>query len=120
MCIRDSIETAQAKVESGKYTDETVKILKEQIIKSEALLTDNVTAEQLEQQINSIKKSINGLTEKKADLETSDRPNQNITHSEKSTAVKTGDSTHIIPLFLLMICTGFSLILFRKRNTYNK
>lgn len=114
------IETAQAKVESGKYTDETVKILKEQIIKSEALLTDNVTAEQLEQQINSIKKSINGLTEKKADLETSDRPNQNITHSEKSTAVKTGDSTHIIPLFLLMICTGFSLILFRKRNTYNK
>lgn len=49
------IETAQAKVESGKYTDETVKILKEQIIKSEALLTDNVTAEQLEQQINSIK-----------------------------------------------------------------
>ena len=38
----------------------------------------------------------------------------------KSTAVKTGDSTHIIPLFLLMICTGFSLILFRKRNTYNK
>ncbi|URW89452.1 discoidin domain-containing protein [[Ruminococcus] torques] len=59
------IETAQAKVESGKYTDETVKILKEQIIKSEALLTDNVTAEQLEQQINSIKKSINGLTEKK-------------------------------------------------------
>ena len=68
------IETAQAKVESGKYTDETVKILKEQIIKSEALLTDNVTAEQLEQQINSIKKSINGLTEKKADLETSDRP----------------------------------------------
>ena len=114
------IETAQAKVESGKYTDETVKILKEQIIKSEALLTDNVTAEQLDQQINSIKKSINGLTEKKADLETSDRPNQNITHSEKSTAVKTGDSTHIIPLFLLMICTGFSLILFRKRNTYNK
>ena len=114
------IETAQAKVESGKYTDETVKILKEQIIKSEALLTDNVTAEQLEQQINSIKKSINGLTEKKADLETSDRPNQNITHSEKSTAVKTGDSTHIIPLFLLMICTGFSLILYRKRNTYNK
>ena len=114
------IETAQAKVESGKYTDETVKILKEQIIKSEALLTDNVTAEQLEQQINSIKKSINGLTEKKADLETSDRPNQNITHSEISTAVKTGDSTHIIPLFLLMICTGFSLILFRKRNTYNK
>ena len=63
--------------------NETVKILKEQIIKSEALLTDNVTAEQLEQQINSIKKSINGLTEKKADLETSDRPNQNITHSEK-------------------------------------
>ena len=63
-------------MESGKYTDETVKILKEQIIKSEALLTDNVTAEQLEQQINSIKKSINGLTEKKADLETSDRPNE--------------------------------------------
>ena len=62
------IETAQAKVESGKYTDETVKILKEQIIKSEALLTDNVTAEQLEQQINSIKKSINGLTEKKCRL----------------------------------------------------
>ena len=62
------IETAQAKVESGKYTDETVKILKEQIIKSEALLTDNVTAEQLEQQINSIKKSINGLTEKKSRL----------------------------------------------------
>ena len=82
------IETAQAKVESGKYTDETVKILKEQIIKSEALLTDNVTAEQLEQQINSIKKSINGLTEKKADLETSDRPNQNITHSEKKYSSK--------------------------------
>lgn len=127
------IASAKEKTESDQYTDDSVAALKKEITNAEALLSnEKLTVEQLQQQINGLKKAIDGLTKKDStenltpddtDKDTNNNNNNNNNNNtnnnripdNKNSAVETGDNTPIIPLLFLFICSGTFLIVFRKK-----
>ena len=124
------IASAKEKTESDQYTDDSVAALKKEITNAETLLSnEKLTVEQLQQQINGLKKAIDGLTKKDStenltpdgtDKDTNNNNNNNNTNNNripdnKNSAVETGDNTPIIPLLFLFICSGTFLIVFRKK-----
>ena len=127
------IASAKEKTESDQYTDDSVAALKKEITNAEALLSnEKLTVEQLQQQINGLKKAIDVLTKKDStenltpddtDKDTNNNNNNNNNNNtnnnripdNKNSAVETGDNTPIIPLLFLFICSGTFLIVFRKK-----